>query len=1309
MALPTFAATGNSIDTVVEELSELYQEEAEKGKELEESVQCRIIVKANRKPDTYGDATLIKGTDKIYIYQYSNVTSANAALEYYNSLSYVQWAETDGIMEGQSLSYGNDMMGSDEAKNYIVNNNISTNEVNVALIDTGVKFTNEMFADRVVDSGINLSSDGRENSAYDNNGHGSHIASILVDSTSDNVKVTAYKVTNKYNQGTHLSVAQGIEKAINDGADIINLSITSKEKSELIIDAVKNAYNKGVIIVNSAGNASDDVANYYPANMYEVFTVGAIDKNGNRAFFSNFGEKIDFVAPGHLLEMSGYNSKDSTDSGTSFSVPFIAAAAAMVLSVSPNLNIEQVKQQLINSCVSMKDLAYYDNFHPVEEYIPEFANYFAVDDPETEEECYGYGMPQILKSMNIAEQNSSVAFSVESGIYHNEFELVLSADDGAEIYYTTDESYPSANNSKLYTKPILVDETTSVRAIAVSDNKSKSVPIACEYKMAYYADENDFKVDNRGYITKYNGNLKELIVPEKINNITVTGVAENAFSHCRRIIFPATVKVIAGKNEFSAIDSDIEFIEGKGITRLEDYALCDTDNLLVLDAPNLEYVGSNALFGKFRVIDYPKLKYVDEWTFAGNKHLKEVFLPSLEAVPYSCFKDCYVLRTVNLNDTVSIDTDAFAYCYRLKNIFAPKLNSLLATDIIDVGTFHRCYNLIEVDFPFVTEVPESCFNECLKLEKVKFDNALVIKYSAFNLCQKLSSIYFPKVEIIEQMAFYEAYNLKNADFPSVEIIKDKAFVNTGIETINALNLKRLGCYAFAELDDFHHIWLINSSLTTFIAPNLYEADDYAFAYTGGLTKLDLPNLKSVGNNAFYESSVNHLYVPNLVKANSLPVTENSKVVLSSEFKECSLDSRGYDLTIYGTPNTYAQEYAENNKLKFVPLPILVIEPPMEYTDINDKLSVEVFGFNKTYQWYGTYEPDNYSGEIINGATDSEFNPNDFKAYPYYYCVINTVDGEYKAELRTGVSKDLASPADYSEYNKVVEQAKSLIEGGLYGNIEELEKLINMDISGKIIAEQKDVNVHTELIIEAISELKYKDADYSKVDELISKIPADLTVYTDESVAELNSILNSIERNLPVTEQNIVDDYADRLEQAINQLEYKKADLDKLNQAIKSVPDDLSIYTDDSAKALTKLLEKAEEYDDADIIKQEEINTLAQQIYDAVDSLEKKEVPTEPTKPTPPDEPSTESSIKPTTNPSENPTKPSEITTEKPSASQNSTTDSGTKDNQNITKRNTDMKSPLTGNDHAYIIISVAVVVSFSVLFIVSSKRKKKGF
>ena len=70
IAFPVFADTGAQVDTVVDELSELYQEEAEDDKSIEDSAASRVIVKANMKPDTYGNAEMISGTDDIYIYQY---------------------------------------------------------------------------------------------------------------------------------------------------------------------------------------------------------------------------------------------------------------------------------------------------------------------------------------------------------------------------------------------------------------------------------------------------------------------------------------------------------------------------------------------------------------------------------------------------------------------------------------------------------------------------------------------------------------------------------------------------------------------------------------------------------------------------------------------------------------------------------------------------------------------------------------------------------------------------------------------------------------------------------------------------------------------------------------------------------------------------------------------------------------------------------------------------------------------------------------------------------------------------------------
>ena len=918
IAFPVFADTGAELDTVVDELSELYRAETAQGKDTETSAESRIIVKANIKPDTYGNAEMINGTDDIYIYQYETAEVAASALEYYDSLNYVEWAETDGIMEGQSLSYGNGMVGGDEAKTYVSNHSVDLNDVNVALVDSGVLFSNSMFDGRVTDSGVNLSDTGDKNTALDGNGHGSHIASIIVDNTTDNVHIKAYKVLNQYRVGTHLAVATGINMAVEDGADIISLSITSKDRSELIIDAVKNAYENGVIIVNSAGNNSDDVANYYPANMDEVFTVGATDEFGRRAFFTNFGEEIDFVAPGQDIEMTGFrestDTKYPTDNGTSFSVPYVTAAAAMVLSVDPNLGIEEVKQRLIDSCIPMESLQFRDGFHPIEDYDPVTAWYLAESDPLTEEECYGYGMPQILKAMEITENNSPVEFSVQSGSYHETFELTLTSDEGSDIYYTTKEVYPSPENSTLYTGPITVSETMSVRAIAVSADKSKSAPVACKYFMSYYADEDDFEIDDRGYITKYKGDLREMIVPETIDGITVKGVAEYGISrqYLRTIVFPDSVENL---EDYALCNCyNIEFLIGHGIKRMG--TEMTWSEILILDTPAVESIGELAFQYVGRELYLPELREAGNYLFNGAQNLKKVNFPKLKAVSYKMFSDCYILRTVKLDSVESVDADAFANCYLLKNIYMPELKHLINVNEPDEGTFHRCFNLTEVNFPLVEEIPENCFDYCLYLEKADFCNVVQIANLAFNYCNSLKDINFPKLKEIDYRAFFSTA-LVDTNLPSLITIGKDAFCNSTISSLYAPNLEKIESTAFSSFNEMHGEYGQNTNLKTLYAPKLTTLSDEALAYASGLTELDLPNLKTIGENAFYESGVNYLYAPELQTAESLPIAENSVAVVSDKLTSCTFEPTNKTLTIQGVKDSYSQEYADLNGLEFI--------------------------------------------------------------------------------------------------------------------------------------------------------------------------------------------------------------------------------------------------------------------------------------------------------------------------------------------------------------------------------------------------------
>ena len=133
----------------------------------------------------------------------------------------------------------------------------------------------------------------------------------------------------------------------------------------------------------------------------------------------------------------------------------------------------------------------------------------------------------------------------------------------------------------------------------------------------------------------------------------------------------------------------------------------------------------------------------------------------------------------------------------------------------------------------------------------------------------------------------------------------------------------------------------------------------------------------------------------------------------------------------------------------------------------------------------------------------------------------------------------------------------------------------------------------------------QDADYTKVDEAKAKVPSDLNNYTEESVKALEDALNAVEADKNITEQTTVDAYADAITKAISELKYKPADYTKVNEAKSKVPNDLSIYTDESVKILKNAL-NAVKYD-KNITEQDIVDEYAMNINKALEKLKKKEI------------------------------------------------------------------------------------------------------
>lgn len=154
-------------------------------------------------------------------------------------------------------------------------------------------------------------------------------------------------------------LTRAIDYAVANGASIINVSADDPTRSRLLLQALRRAYTKGVVVVGSAGNDSDerggidlDVKPLYPVCAEQggipyVIGVGAVDDRDQKTSFSHFGARcVDLVAPGvELLSTTAFSPRFGfTDpyagewSGTSFSTALVTGAAALLRSIDPTLS-----------------------------------------------------------------------------------------------------------------------------------------------------------------------------------------------------------------------------------------------------------------------------------------------------------------------------------------------------------------------------------------------------------------------------------------------------------------------------------------------------------------------------------------------------------------------------------------------------------------------------------------------------------------------------------------------------------------------------------------------------------------------------------------------------------------------------------------------------------------------------------------------------------------------------------------------------------------------------------------------------------
>ncbi|WP_413163773.1 S8 family serine peptidase [Capilliphycus salinus ALCB114379] len=337
-----------------------------------------LTVSATPNPQ-FNNPTILEGFDSRFGY---GLTDASAAVS--QSLGVPDFPD---VADLGGNDWGRDLIGAPE----VWTQGITGENVVVAVIDSGVDYNHpDLFAniwsnsDEIPNNGIDDDNNGyvddsrgwdfveQDNDPMDLNGHGTHVAGITgasrdgvgITGVAPNAEIMPVRVLDRNGFGKVSDALRGIRYAVENGADVINLSLGGNDYISEVLDTISWAVEQGVVVVIAAGNESRSFPSY-PARFANQFgiAVGSVDRNNQLSSFSNQAGILPLnyvVAPGGDGGFSDVGDIYSTVpvasgvpyrflSGTSMAAPHVSGVVALMLQANPNLTPTQVEDILIQT------------------------------------------------------------------------------------------------------------------------------------------------------------------------------------------------------------------------------------------------------------------------------------------------------------------------------------------------------------------------------------------------------------------------------------------------------------------------------------------------------------------------------------------------------------------------------------------------------------------------------------------------------------------------------------------------------------------------------------------------------------------------------------------------------------------------------------------------------------------------------------------------------------------------------------------------------------------------------------------------
>lgn len=230
-------------------------------------------------------------------------------------------------------------------------------KVKVAVLDTGILAGHEdVSAVKTIDVGYGTA---------DGHGHGTHVSGIIGAKLNNGkggvgvapeCSIYSIKVLKDTGSGASSTIIKGVNQAVYNKVDIINMSLGGAMYSKVEADAYQRAYEAGIAVFCAAGNEFSNSA-HYPAAYKSTISVAALDKSMGKAYFSNYDSGVRYSAPGVDIYSTYKDSASSykSMSGTSQATPVTAGAAAVIWATLPsNLSgkakVDALLKKMDSSC-----------------------------------------------------------------------------------------------------------------------------------------------------------------------------------------------------------------------------------------------------------------------------------------------------------------------------------------------------------------------------------------------------------------------------------------------------------------------------------------------------------------------------------------------------------------------------------------------------------------------------------------------------------------------------------------------------------------------------------------------------------------------------------------------------------------------------------------------------------------------------------------------------------------------------------------------------------------------------------------------